>query len=356
MEAKYSRADKSFLIFDEKGDTGDKVRFWFSDLENDLNFEDEDKELFTFTLYYKKDAIEALDYASISNKEKGNKPEHRVGWIFPMSILVTENDDIRTNTHLSCYVFHAYQYLLSQPDFEDVSDFGSFRDVINSDKYKDACLLGTYKPHYSDAEIKKLELPLAKYGFYKHPQSFVNSRCSKINKWLIELTPSSTIVDNAGNFIEPYVEELLKHHLSEPRPFIKFLYLYQVIEVFLNKVLIKRLEDFLVELKSPTGSIRELSDELKNKNTEISRWDEIEAKASLKGLDYPELDNLCCKFVGRDDGTLSHPNSIYKVRNHITHRFRIAVQNEDDIHKINELFELYLLDLLTRYDENKIVK
>lgn len=353
MEARYSRADHSFLIFDAGGDTGDKIRYWFCDKEGGLNFEDEEQTHFTFTFYYKKDAIEAFDYAFINNVDKGNAKEHRVGWIFPLSILITENNDIRTNEHLSCYAFHSYKYLLELADFEDVSDYDSFRDVVNSDKYKNACLLVTYNPHYQDADLKRLELPLAKYGFFRYPLNYKNSQCRKIENAQISIKPSSTIVDNNGKFVESYIDELLEKHLDEQRPFIKFLYLYQVIEVMLNKVLIKRLEDFLAELKTPTGSIRELSDELKNKNSEISRWDEIEKKATLSDLDFSTLDSLCCSFVGKTAGELTHPNSIYKVRNHLTHRFRIAVQNESDIHKINEVFELYLFDLLTRYDENK---
>ena len=133
-------------------------------------------------------------------------------------------------------------------------------------------------------------------------------------------------------------------------PIIRFLYLYQVIEILINKVLIKNLEDLITELKGPTGSIREVSDVLK-KQTEIERWTKIETDSAISPNDYEDLESLCNKFVDRMQDPFKHPNSIYKVRNHITHRVRIAAQNQNDIKDINNLFEMYLYDLLIKYKE-----
>ena len=110
------------------------------------------------------------------------------------------------------------------------------------------------------------------------------------------------------------------------------------------------LKNLIDEVQNPAGSFKDLSETFKIKK-EINRWITIEERAQIKGADHTELDEKCRLFLGSKDDKLKHPQSIYSVRNHIVHRFRVAINQIELLREINSLFELYLLDVLCRYTE-----
>lgn len=110
------------------------------------------------------------------------------------------------------------------------------------------------------------------------------------------------------------------------------------------------LENLIEEVQNPAGSFKDLSETLKIRK-EINRWTTIEERAQIKGLEHTELDEKCRQFLACTDDKLKHPQSIYSVRNHIIHRFRVAVNQIELLDEINSLFELYLLDVLCRYTD-----
>lgn len=350
METRYDRTTHSFLILDSNGnESGDSIKYKFLDTHDENKFEDENFDAFSFTVCFKEKMKESEDYSFIENTDAVGDNK-RIGWVIPLSLLITDDDTILENPHLSCYVFHAYQYLLKSDEYSEVSDDESFSTKISEEANKNKCLLMTYNHHLADTDIKRLELPLARYGYYFHDNHHYNEKRNSVENNKIRLSLASNVIDNAGRYIDPYIDQLLEKHLTVREPIIQFLYLYQVIEILINKVLIKNLEDLIEELKGPTGSIREISDVLK-KQTEIERWKKIESDSAILASDYEDMKTLCNKFVERKEDPFEHPNSIYKVRNHIIHRFRIAAQHQDEIKDINNLFEMYLYDLMVSYKE-----
>lgn len=350
METRYDRTTRSFLILDSEGnETGGSIKYRFLDIHGGNKFEDENFDDFSFTVCFKEKMKESEDYSFIENTDSigDNK---RIGWVIPLSLLITDDDTILKNPHLSCYVFHAYQFLLKSKEYEEVMDDDSFSTTINQEANKNKCLLITYKQHLADAKIKRLELPLARYGYYFYDNHHYNEKRKSVENNMIRLSLAFHVIDNTGSYFDTYFDQLLETHLEVQEPIIRFLYLYQVIEILINKVLIKNLEDLINELKGPTGSIREVSDILK-KHTEIERWKKIESDSAIIHSGYEDLRRLCNSYVRRTGNPFEHPNSIYKVRNHIIHRFRIAAQNQNDIKDINNLFEMYLYDLLIKYKE-----
>lgn len=350
METRYDRTTRSFLILDSEGnETGDSIKYRFLDAYKGDKFEKENCEDYSFIFCFKEQMKESEDYSFIENKDIEDENK-RIGWVIPLSLLITDDDTILNNPHLSCYVFHAYQFLLKSKEYEEVMDDENFSTKINEEANKNKCLLITYKQHLADAKIKRLELPLARYGYYFYDNHHYNEKRKSVENNKIRVSLAFHVIDNTGSYFDTYFDQLLKTHLEVQEPIIRFLYLYQVIEILINKVLIKNLEDLINELKGPTGSIREVSDILK-KQTEIERWKKIESDSAIIHSDYEDLRRLCNSYVRRTENPFEHPNSIYQVRNHITHRFRFAAQNQDGIKDINNLFEMYLYDLLIKYKE-----
>lgn len=350
METRYDGTTHSFLILDSDGnESGVSIKYRFLDTYNGDKFENDNFNDYSFNFCFKENIKESEDYSFIENKdiEDDNK---RVGWVIPLSLLITDDETILENPHLSCYVFQAYKYLLKTPEYEEVLDDESFSTKISEETNRNKCLLITYNCHLADTDIKRLELPLAGYGYYYYDNHHYNEKRKSVENNKISLSLACHIIDNTGCYIDTYFEQLLNKHLTIQEPIIRFLYLYQVIEILINKVLIKNLEDLINELKGPTGSIREVSDVLK-KQTEIERWKKIESDSAILHSDYEDLSRLCNSYVRRTENPFEHPNSIYKVRNHVVHRFRFAAQNQNDIKDINNLFEMYLYDLLIKYKE-----
>jgi len=326
----------------------ERIRFKFIDEYKDKKFEDESPDDYCFSTFYKAGLQESIDYAQIidANKKMEN---FRFGWIIPLCILVTEDEEIRNNPHLSCYVFLAYQYILKLKDFSDIESNDDFQSIIQT-KYTDVCLLITKINSIPENELVRLEIPLAQYGFFKTKNEYANENRPKIERNILYLRLVYDVVDAESKYMDPYFPILMSTYIFETNPIIKFLYLYQVIEVFMNRLVVKKLQELLDDIKGSTGSIREVSDELKG-NTEYSMWLQIEEMSGLNSEKFDELKKLCNEFLGRETDLLEKPNCIYKVRNHIIHRFRMVVSQKEKIEEINKYFELYIYRLLIGYKE-----
>lgn len=136
METRYDRTTHSFLILDSEGnETGDSIKYRFVDIYKGDKFEIENFDDYSFNFCFKEGMKESEDYSFIENKdiEDDNK---RIGWVIPLSLLITDDDTILNNRHLSRYVFQAYQFLLKSKEYEEVMDDESFSTKINEEANK----------------------------------------------------------------------------------------------------------------------------------------------------------------------------------------------------------------------------
>lgn len=348
METRYDRANKAFLILDEQGNaTEDSISFKFLDSYNENKHEDEPLTDFSFEIYYQKGVCES-NYHTLYLHDSSEEDNRKIiGMMIPFSALVTEDEDMQSDKNLSCYVFHSYQYLLQQKEFHDVVDIVSFADII-SERYADTCLCIYHIPSCPIDIQSKLEISLASYGYYKTIKDYINPKINIAAN--IILCPCDGILGADGAPFDQYLFDCIRKHLNEKDPVLKFLYLYQIIESFFTRIVVQDLEELITEFKNPAGAPKDLSDSLKIKK-EINRWTTIEQRAQIKGTEHTELDEKCRQFLGCPGANLKHPQSIYSVRNHIIHRFRVVINQDGLLKEINSLFELYLIDVLCRYTE-----
>ena len=114
-----------------------------------------------------------------------------------------------------------------------------------------------------------------------------------------------------------------------------------------------KLQDYIKLLETNKATIRKY-DKLMQNSTESDRFKAIISNAKLEGVDYPDLKSKCNQFISSEpENTLEHPECIYQVRNHVMHRFRKAVEDEQLLADICEHLELYLYDVLIRYKRPK---
>ena len=350
MELLYSHVRKSFLMIEDGSEVG-TVPFLYSDLDHNNNvLQVNDYNGYSFSVYYKKD-VKELEfhpvYVIIENKE-------RIGWMIPCSTLTTEDGVILATEHLNQYVFFSYCYLLSQEDIQTEILNGTNLDEILDSKYSDGCLLVVNNALMPEGiTTKKLELSLARNGYYKEPSRYSNPKIRNTKN--LNLSPAGEILKDDGAYIHPYIDDFLKYYVYHDNSFIRFLFLYQIEEVLMDLEIEQLLKDYLHLLQNNKPNYRKIESLLKD-NTELKRLQSIENNAELKDSEVVKtLDDKCNKFLNSEKDTRkSHPESIYHVRNHIVHRFRVACGGETDVKEICDYLELYLYNLLICYKLPKV--
>lgn len=354
MQIIYNHDRKAFLV-----NEGDEelacVDFNFSDLDHNGNILTmEEASNYTYAEYYKKDVKElAYRITNVNVGEGGGAPQ-RVGWILPIAMLTTEDEDTLGQEHVNQYVFFAYCYLLGKEAIVDEVINGKELDEILTETYPDGCLLIVNNTRMPEGvTLKRLELSLARNGYFLKPTEYANPLISEDGN--LNLTPALEILKSDNSYVDNYLDTYLRWHVYNPNPFIRFFYLYQLVEVLLDMEMIAILKDFIYLLENSKTSYRTAETALQ-KHTESERFFRIVQNSGLKVADYAAFDNLCYTFLNwcEDEEKKPNPESIYQVRNHIVHRFRKAASDEATVKSICDHLELYLYDLLICYKLPKV--
>lgn len=301
MKLIYNPDRKAFLI-----NEGDEelacVDFKFSDLDhngNVLSMEEADD--YTYAEYYKKDVKELAYRITNVNVGGGGGDPQRVGWILPIAMLTTEDEDTLVKEHVNQYVFFAYCYLLKKEAIVDELISGRELDEILTEVYPDGCLLivnNTRMPR--GVTLKRLELSLARNGYFLKPTGYANPLISENGN--LNLTPASEILKSDNTYVDNYMDTYLSQYVYNLNPFIRFFYLYQIVEVLLDKEMIEILKDFIYLLENSKTSYRTAETALQ-KHTESERFFRIVQNSGLKVANYAAFDNLCYTFLnwGEDE-------------------------------------------------------
>lgn len=351
----YNHDRKAFLIKNGEDELAD-VPFPFSDQnhEGELLKETEAVE-YDFSVYYKK-GIRELAFRE-TNLYVGENcgVSKRIGWMLPIATLTTDDHEILAKKHMNQYVFFGYCHLLGIKEVVNritTENDKSFGEILG-ELYPDGSLLVTNKDRKPEwFTFKKVELSLARNGFYKTPSGFCNPLIKELK--CLNLIPAAEILQNDDNYVEPYIEDFLTKYVYNDNIFIRFFYLYQILEVLMNREMIQQLEDYLDLIKKVKPNYRKIENGLKE-TTELKRLAKIVLNAKFNSDIIEQLDEKCNVYLESDENCLlKHPESVYQVRNHIVHRFRIASGEEAGLIDVCNHIELYLYDLLINYKLPKV--
>lgn len=351
MERLYNHSRKAFILTDGTTEI-EAVPFPYPDTDHHGSvFSEAEAIRFSSSVYYKKDVPE-IDYHLVNvNVGLGGGSPQRVGWIIPLTALTTEDSDTLAEQFLNEYVFWAYCHLLSQDEIQKqlTEDGLSFSEILDL-KYPDGCLLVIEKALMPTGITEKhLELSLARNGFFKHPSGYQNPKINLRKGGAMALSPASEIINDEGKYVRDYIDEYLSQHVYDTNSFIRFFYLYQIVEILLDAEMIELLRDFAKKIENDQATYQ-VADKALQKNTESTRFARIVRHSGINASMYADLDNACNAFLGSDPlHPLQNPESIYQVRNHIVHRFRKAAADIVAVKEICDFLELYLYDLLINY-------
>lgn len=346
MEVRYNPADATFLINDG---TNDQVihRFKFESTPKPNCFDQDDITLYDYIWLYKKDVSEDDYHCVFVNIGEGGGNPERFGWLIPLTTLTTEDAGILSEKHLAPYAYLALVRVLSDEKIQDRLLDGDKLTEIIDESYRDKCLFITKKSQLEKIKHQaSLELPLVEKGFFNSNVDIHNSLLTA-EKGDMYLTPVKSIVKDDGSYLDTYIKDYYSKHISEKNTFLRFMYLYQILEALLDRLLICKLEELLESAKRHQVSAREVDNTIKE-YTEMKRLNKILTDAGLNNDSFEDLDKACNEFLNRKN-KYKHPESVYQTRCHIIHCFRDVLTDTAKIDEIIKYMEPYIIKILCNY-------
>jgi len=321
-------------------------------------YQDYDKNNFLIFIFFKNDYSEN-DIFQVYEKDE-NRDDIRIGWIFPIQSLSSNQHDFADNQYFLKYAFVAYQKLLLEKEI-DFELNGNYN--LNTLYKVNSMILILDKDNLKS--IINFNLKYYLPSFYRYGYFTVSNRNTNINFRQIDkrvnIQSISKVLQN-----EDYIFELYKELIFERHPLVKFHVLYQIIELLIEKVLYNGVDNFktnfenlLQDLKSKTIDTRKIQDEI---GVFVSEKDRIKklfydysknCDRELQKLLSEQCSVLLDKIGKKEDGG-EIEKSLYSVRNLIVHNYRVIQKLETGLlMEINSLFEILVSDLLINYKEEK---
>lgn len=355
MELNYNFEDHLFTANDETGELF-SVDFIFPDEKDGNRFLFAQSPAFQIEEWHRAGIAENDSYSIYVRSVVNDEYDFRIGWLVPFEALVSKEHDNATNKHFYEFAFNAYILLIQRPDiFERLSAGETFSDIISSIYTEKNSVLMVVENCLikQDLKLNQLELSMYRNGYFKKipfENPLIQKPESGEHETKLILTRSGSIFNATDNkYLNPYIREFLYEHPTDSNPFIRFFYLYQLVEVMFDDYLITNLTKLIKGINEGTSSVRQLDDELRN-TTESARFLTIFKDSQLSEGDYSDLKSLCVSYLPnetvKDKGIQEY---VYQVRNRIIHRFRLVASDEAAITKINDHLFLFLIDLLIHY-------
>lgn len=301
---------------------------------------------------------------------KDKNSDERLGWIFPITILESNENDYSKNEFLNKYKYVAFRILLESKESD--KEIGTLvnDDTLLSQIYGEniqlLVLSNKQTDKVADFDICNYLPNLSNYGYYiknnhtltinletqkKYALKFRSQNCLKIST-------SNRPINEFPFFIQLYIQYLktLDHHL------VRFYLLYQVIEHYIGE----RFENnFTLLLNDYSGSKIDKNDlfeqmkELKQERTNIKAIFECLKNSGLANDEIiTDLERDCRTLLEKYNKKIKvHTGDlVYDVRNLVVHNYRKLEDNEIALlEEITFEFELIITDILKTYCPQKCI-
>ncbi|MBU9706003.1 hypothetical protein KSP24_03560 [Paenibacillus sp. AK121] len=312
-------------------------------LSPDQSYAAEDYSIYIF---YNNDYIENNIYQVYELELK-----KRIGWVFPIQALISQEHDYSENIHFLRYAFVAFQKLLADQSDCDTKGMTSNKDnkiLSLFDFYpQDSFVLIVCNENINaitDFDIKHYYPSLYNQGLYamagNYGKPVINCDGQKLY-----IQSVSEHVKNESFLIHLFQELLIneKHHL------VKFYLLYQAVELLIEKIFNKEIIDLVEEITAQSNKLFRLKEELGDLAKEQKRINKLfnSYTRSFRSKEVVmEYSNQLLNIVGRDSKK-NASDALYSVRNLLVHDYRsIPIEGHSLISQINEAFEDLVVELL----------
>ncbi len=283
----------------------------------------------------------------------------RIGWIFTIQSLQSGAHDWAQNEHFLKIAYFAFKALLEKIDIKR-SDLVGKCELKLSDCYDTDDIVFIVCEQEFDINFY---LPsFYRYGYYFQTDIEIKSSGdlsvfdephSKNNICIKRISP---FLEDIKYFTEPSFFERIykeKHYL------VKFLLLYQVIELLISKILDVRFKSIMEQNKTATVDdihkikieLNEISNEMRRINLLMNQFVTIDSEYNLRRknllIECAAFMKSCNEFTGSDD--CGKNEIFYRTRNTIIHKYN-KLKNEnnvvENIKKINIELEKFIIYMI----------
>lgn len=285
---------------------------------------------------------------------------NRIGWCFPIQALGSTEHSYADNEHFLRYAYVAAIKLLKD-------------EFTNVFKYAPSILDSSVRLKFEDffpENTAILVISLEKIGgetqlniggwipsLYVHGYIPLKHRNPKYISMASYENDGSRLYIQAisqhlpnTSFVELVFSELLAY---ETNTFLKFFYLYQIIELLIEDVFRNEHQLLFDGVMSEKDllKIKDMLDKLRDISSEKQRLHLLISNYITNPFDCSDLKNACNQFlINCGNSVIPDPmTSLYTVRNILFHRYRDYQTNHDDIETVVSEFITFLVELLQQY-------
>lgn len=344
MLVDYNDENRIFFVITDSYETI-KVPYLLLDRDNKGDLFNENPDNYGYKIFYKNNYKEN-DIFQVIESNLGK----RIGWIFPISSIVSTSHDYADNPHYCRYALVAHMLLLRNEIVEKDIISKDFSSIIEEVYSEDAIILIYKKDLVQEITGFKLDnyfASLCEYGYYiehGYTNTYIKEPAS-IGKIHLQSISEDIMSDK-------YMTRFFRMLCREEHSIVKFHILYQIIELLIENILICSLEDTIKLFKDKKIYTRSLRERISKVESEKDRILILIEKCGIHIEDYNSLHEKCVAFLiknGREN--VSFPESLYSVRNFIVHDYRFIVEETEhvEIDEINALFEMFVMELIIKY-------
>lgn len=335
----------------------------FSDGEFIVRFKDGD--IFQFEYTYPVDGLwervdEVFDITILDSPyhSKGNNlydlyldgREQKCGRIIPLSVILDDSYSILDDKHLKQYLFVATKWLLQNAD--------NLQANKNLEKcyFDSAVLMIVHKPTVHDFNRDQYVLPLFKLGYFYYDSEskavgvdgFHKTDCL-LGKTRVDLKPENNVSFKSEGYLNSLILKVL------PRTdnlLARFVLLYQVVELYMEKLRRQQLDSFVADYNANHISAHEMLHRVSSINGEKEHVKKMFNKSCASERDFIES----CKTLFRsisfipDGKEESLGKYVYAFRNRVVHGYRDFLGVTEEFTNTVELFENIIVETISIID------
>lgn len=304
---------------------------------------------FMVKILYNQKTVENSIYQVCCDKSK------RVGWLFPLQALCSNQHDYHDNEFFLRQAYIAYYIILEK--IVDEIEFEKDDEVILTDYLNENCQILLLEKSLLEREniiftYEKYAPSFLYYGYTTQNFKFEFGRIAdlekkiRLNKVSAELEQDIYISTLFCDLIPSNLDELSRFHV-----------LYQTIEVMITIIFRYRFKELLQELESSAKDIyiNETAQQLKNligENDRIKKlfneWCKIETDIAS------DLKNECKAFLDENEYSVEKDDlfsCLYGTRNLIVHSmYKLKREELEKLKEINERFLYAVVNMVNSFN------
>ena len=276
--------------------------------------------------------------------------KQRIGWIFPIQALLSNQHDYVENRYFLRYAYVACWLLLNDIKSKDEKETSS--EIFLEDFYDDsATILVLDLDNISNLKEFALEyysVSLYQQGYAWAGKGNLDSQIEKPDK-KIHLKPIAKELLKTKYIYNMFEREIPK----EQEAFARFHTYYQIIEILIAIVFEDKFKKFVGQLSISTDSLFDQRDILGTMVLEKQRVKWLFAEYVRISQDEKSILDECCKIILEENGKkvgIEMAENLYSVRCLLVHNMYILnAHSHELLEDINKAFLDVLMDALSTF-------